>query len=228
MEAEAVDRPPLILITTNDLRVFASRSRCKNSVGLNAVGAAGSAAAYGLFRWDWRLGRGGGEQVEASGRRRGRHCGIRDGGCGPAAFVSRSQAGRLAASGQMCSWHAGRMQGQPGACLGRGGWRVMVLGPASGKFGGQTGEGLCGSKDRPADYPAFPGRRTHRRPGGSCGSFAPALRDATSSRQPLIMPGSTDAALAVKSERFPPLRATPITGKALKTALLTASFDPHR
>ena len=54
----------------NDLRVFASRSRCKNSVGLNAVGAAGSAAAYGLFRWDWRLGRGGGAQVEASGRRR--------------------------------------------------------------------------------------------------------------------------------------------------------------
>jgi hypothetical protein len=70
-----------LFILDNDLRVFASRSRCKNSVGLNAVGAAGSAAAYGLFRWDWRLGRGGGEQVEACGRRRGRHCGVRDGGC---------------------------------------------------------------------------------------------------------------------------------------------------
>src|SRR6202041_2980020 len=80
----------------------------------------------------------------------------------PAAFVSRSQAGRLAASGQMCSWHTGRMQGQPGARLGRGGWWVMVLGPASGKFGGQTGEGLCGSRDRPADCPAFADRRLPR------------------------------------------------------------------
>ena len=93
-------------------------------------------------------------------------------GARPAAFVLRSQAGTLAASGQMCSWHAGRMQGQPGACLGRGGWRVMVLGPASGKFGGQTGEGLCGSKDRPADCPAFPGRRTDRRLPRSLGAVA--------------------------------------------------------
>jgi hypothetical protein len=39
----------------NELRVFASRSRCKNSVGLNAVGAESSAAAYGIFSWDWAL-----------------------------------------------------------------------------------------------------------------------------------------------------------------------------
>jgi hypothetical protein len=39
----------------NELRVFASRSRCKNSVGLNAVGAEGSATAHGNFSWDRAL-----------------------------------------------------------------------------------------------------------------------------------------------------------------------------
>jgi len=48
---------------TNDLRVFASRSRCKNSVGLNAVEAEGSASAYGIFSRDWRLGVGGGNKA---------------------------------------------------------------------------------------------------------------------------------------------------------------------
>jgi hypothetical protein len=42
------------------------------------------------------------------------------------------------------------------------------------------------------------------------------------------MPGSTDAALAVKTERFPPYGLPPHHGSALKAALLTASLDPHR
>ena len=63
----------------NDLRVFAARSRCKNSVGLNAVGVEGSASAYGIFSGDWCVEGGVGEQVEASGRRLRRHCGLREG-----------------------------------------------------------------------------------------------------------------------------------------------------
>jgi hypothetical protein len=38
--------------------------------------------------------------------------------------------------------------------------------------------------------------------GGSCGLSPLPFRDATPGRQPLIMPGSTDAALAVKTERL--------------------------
>ena len=33
----------------NELRVSASRSRCRNSVGLNAVGSVGPAGFYGIF-----------------------------------------------------------------------------------------------------------------------------------------------------------------------------------
>src|SRR5271170_4793847 len=47
--------PSLFIAPHNDLRVFASRSRCKNSVGLNAVGAESSAEAYGIFRRGWVL-----------------------------------------------------------------------------------------------------------------------------------------------------------------------------
>jgi len=42
------------------------------------------------------------------------------------------------------------------------------------------------------------------------------------------MPGSTDAVLAVKTERFPPYGLPPHYGRTLKAALLTASLDPHR
>ena len=49
--------PPLSIafhndLRVNDLRVFAARSRRKNSVGLNAGGAEGSASAYGFFSRD--------------------------------------------------------------------------------------------------------------------------------------------------------------------------------
>ena len=138
-------------------------SRCKNSVGLNAVGAEGSASAYGIFSRDWCVVGGCGEQVEASGRRLRRHCGVREGGARPTAFVSRSRAWRLDAPGQVCSWRARGMQGRLGVCLRRRGSQVMVLGPASGKAGGQTGEDPRRSKRRRALRPAFPGRRTDRR-----------------------------------------------------------------
>src|SRR5271163_1432567 len=54
--------------------------------------------------------------------------------------------------------------------------------------------------------------------GGSCGLSPLPFRDATPGRQPLIMPGSTDAALAVKTERFPPYGLPPITAGAEDSA----------
>ncbi len=91
----------------NDLRVFAARSRRKNSVGLNASGTAGSASAYGIFSWDRGLEDGCDGQVEAAGRCLRRHFGgwrgsragdnlrfafgIREiGGAGPKGFVACS------------------------------------------------------------------------------------------------------------------------------------------
>ena len=62
--------------------------------------------------------------------------------------------------------------------------------------------------------------------GGGCG-LSPLPFEMRRQADPLTMPGSTNAALAV-IRTVSTLRATPITGKALKTALLTASFDPHR
>src|ERR1700685_1948669 len=47
--------------------------------------------------------------------------------------------------------------------LRRRGWLVMVLGPASAKAGGQTGDDQRRSKGRRADRLAVPGRRTERR-----------------------------------------------------------------
>ena len=58
-----------------------------------------------------------------------------------------------------CPRHA---ETRPGVCLRRRGWQVMVLGPASGKAGGQTGEHPHRSRRRRAVRPAFPGRRTDR------------------------------------------------------------------
>ena len=46
---------PVGFTLDNELRVFASRSRCKNSVGLNAVGTEGSATAHGNFSRDRAL-----------------------------------------------------------------------------------------------------------------------------------------------------------------------------
>jgi hypothetical protein len=44
------------------------------------------------------------------------------------------------------------------------------------------------------------------------------FEDVTPGRQPLTMPGSTDAALAVKTERFPPKGDHPITVRAEASA----------
>src|SRR6202044_3140556 len=56
------------------------------------------------------------------------------------------------------------VRGMPEACEDdRGIWLVMVLGPASAKAGGQTGDDPRRSKGRRADRQAVPGRRTDRR-----------------------------------------------------------------
>ena len=62
------------------------------------------------------------------------------------------------------------VRGVPKACRddlvfvsGDGGSQVMVLGPASGKAGGQTGEDPRRNKGRRADRPTFSGWRTDRR-----------------------------------------------------------------
>jgi hypothetical protein len=77
------------LMLDNGLRVFASRSRCKNSVGLNAVGAEGSATAHGNFSRDRAL--------EATTENRWKALGfalvaiarLEIAGAGPMDFVSR-------------------------------------------------------------------------------------------------------------------------------------------
>jgi hypothetical protein len=112
----------------------------------------------GLMRWQRRRGTSRGVPTAPSSS----FAAFAMAGAWAKAFVSRSQAGRLAATKQMCSWHARPMQGRPGACLGRSGSRVMVPEPASGRAGGQIGEGLCGSRDRPADCPTFADRRLPR------------------------------------------------------------------
>src|SRR5271156_4224635 len=52
--------------------------------------------------------------------------------------------------------------------------------------------------------------------GGGCGLSPLPFRDATPGRQPLTMPRSTDAALALKTERFPPYGLPPQYGRTLK------------
>jgi hypothetical protein len=55
--------------------------------------------------------------------------------------------------------------------------------------------------------------------------FALPFRNATPGQQPLTLPGSTDAALAVKTERLPPTGYPPL--RQCAEALLTASLGPH-
>ncbi len=158
----------------NELRVFASRSRCKNSVGLNAVGAEGSATAHGNFSRD-----------RALERRR------RTGGRLWASPWSPLRAWKLRGRGQWTSFRADRAgvwRPGPNGCAAwpRHAWtwrsyratelHVMVLGPTSGRAGGRTLEGLCGSRDRPVDRPTFSGwpmdQRRPRRSGREVASSA--------------------------------------------------------
>src|ERR1700733_463334 len=79
------------------------------------------------------------------------------------ACVSRARGARLDAPGNMVRGMPEACEDDRGICLGRWGWLVMVLGPASAKAGGQTGDDPRRSKGRRADRPAVPGRRTDRR-----------------------------------------------------------------
>ncbi len=159
----------------NELRVFASRSRCKNSVGLNALGVRGF--SYCSWKFQSRSGVGGddGEQVEGSGLRLGRHCAL--GNCGGRAnglrfaptereFGGAGPNGCAAWPRPAWTWRSYRATEL----------HVMVLGPTSGRAGGRTLEGLCGSRDRPADRPTFSGwpmdQRRPRRSGREVASSA--------------------------------------------------------
>jgi hypothetical protein len=123
--------PPFIL--DNELRVFASRSRCKNSVGLNAVGAEGSATAHGNFSRDRAL--------EATTENRWKALGfalvaiarLDIAGAGPMDFVSRRQSGSLAAPGQMDARHGRGMHGLGGR-IGRQSCTSWSLGPLRGEL----------------------------------------------------------------------------------------------
>jgi hypothetical protein len=124
-------RPPFTL--DNELRVFASRSRCKNSVGLNAVGAEGSATAHGNFSRDRAL--------EATTENRWKALGfalvaiarLDIAGAGPMDFVSRRQSGSLAAPGQMDARHGRGMHGLGGR-IGRQSCTSWSLGPLRGEL----------------------------------------------------------------------------------------------
>jgi hypothetical protein len=99
-------------------------------------------------------------QVEASGRPPRGHFGVRD--------DRRAGGQRSFRPGMPEDWRdrAKCVRGMPGAydfdlgaCLGRRGSCVMVLGRASAKAGGQTGEDPRRNKGRHADRPAFADRR---------------------------------------------------------------------
>ena len=117
----------------NELRVFASRSRCKNSVGLNAVGAEGSATAHGNFSRDRAL--------EATTENRWKALGfalvaiarLEIAGAGPMDFVSRRQSGSLAAPGQTDARHGRGMHGLGGR-IGRQSCTSWSLGPLRGEL----------------------------------------------------------------------------------------------
>lgn len=127
-----VERIP-IGIRENELRVFASRSRCKNSVGLNAVGAEGSATAHGNFSRDRAL--------EATTENRWKALGfalvaiarLDIAGAGPMDFVSRRQSGSLAAPGQTDARHGRGMHGLGGR-IGRQSCTSWSLGPLRGEL----------------------------------------------------------------------------------------------
>ncbi len=61
--------------------------------------------------------------------------------------------------------------------------------------------------------PGLPDRADRRVWVGGVPAIVLPFRNATPGQQPLIMPGSTDAALAVKTERFPPYGLPPITAR---------------
>jgi len=125
-----------------------------------------------FFSRDWCVAGDCGEQVEGSGRRFHGHRGVRDGWRAADSLHFALTRRETVGPGQMYSWHARRVQGRPWSLSRETDSRVMVLGPASGKSGGQTGEDPRRSKGRDAIRPAFPGRRTDRRLPRSFGCVA--------------------------------------------------------
>jgi len=124
---------PTSFTLDNELRVFASRSRCKNSVGLNAVGAEGSATAHGNFSRERAL--------EATTENRWKVLGfalvaiarLEIAGAAPMDFVSRRQSGSLAAPGQTDARHGRGMHGLGGR-IGRQSCTSWSLGPLRGEL----------------------------------------------------------------------------------------------
>ena len=133
--------------------------------------------SYCSWKFQSRSGVGGddGEQVEGSGLRLGRHCAL--GNCGGRAnglrfaptereFGGAGPNGCAAWPRPAWTWRSYRATEL----------HVMVLGPTSGRAGGRTLEGLCGSRDRPADRPTFSGwpmdQRRPRRSGREVASSA--------------------------------------------------------
>ena len=170
----------------NDLRVFASRSRCKNSVGtindLKRLKSFCVAKPMQKLRWTergWGRGFSFSLWIFQSGLTPWRQPRWASRGLCPASSSPLRRWRGLARGGlpafrarEARDWmrRAICVRGMPeaceddrGICLGRWGWLVMVLGPASAKAGGQRGDDPRRSKGRRADRPAVRGRRTDRR-----------------------------------------------------------------
>ena len=121
------------LTIDNELRVFASRSRCQNSVGLNAVGAEGSAPAHGNFSRDRALKATTENRWKALGFALVAIARLRIAGAGPMDFVSGRQSGSLAAPGQTDARH-GRGLHELGGPIGRQSCTSWSLGPLRGEL----------------------------------------------------------------------------------------------
>src|SRR6202161_3276040 len=126
--------------------------------------------SVGIGRWSDD-----GEQVEGSGLRLGRHCAVGHGGGGANGLRFAPTEGEFGGAGPngCAAWprHAWTWRSYRATEL-----HVMVLRPTSGRAGGRTLEGLCGSRDRPADRPTFSGwpmdQRRPRRSGREGASSA--------------------------------------------------------
>ena len=139
----------------------------------------GWSRGFSYCSWKFQSGSGvggdDGEQVEGSGLRLGRHCAL--GNCGDGAnglrfALTEREFGGAGPNG-CAAWprHAWTWRSYRATEL-----HVMALGPTSGRAGGRTLEGLCGSRDRPADRPTFSGwpmdQRRPRRSGREVASSA--------------------------------------------------------
>ena len=163
-DSVASARPYGEAVQSNDLRVFAARSRRKNSVGLNAGGAEGSASAsFSLWIFQsgltpWRRPRWASRGLCPASSLPLRHWRGLARGRLPA--FSRSRGARLDAPGNMCSRHARGMRGRPGylcrevglaghgpwACFGES-WRTNRRRPAPQQGQTRGSSGCSGSAD---------------------------------------------------------------------------------